>query len=189
MTRERNKANRHQAVGTAPSPRREGQAIVEFVVGLVAVLVLLAGLLQVASLTKTHTDTMVQARRLAAELAMVDLDTASSPDYIRLWRDGQDSRSYTRDDQHSDADPGAFRDRLAARAAARSADWDIINSISGNDFTPLHGAAAPASLFGLVQGADTRSVDLLPAFQHLIYDAPSIDVRCEVWMTRTRGLY
>ena len=44
---------------------RDGQAIVEFIVGLVAVLVLFAGLLQVASLAKTHTDTMVEARRLA----------------------------------------------------------------------------------------------------------------------------
>ena len=168
--------------------RRDGQAIVEFIVGLVAVLVLFAGLMQVASLTKTHTDTMVNARRLAAQQAMIDVDGPTSPDYIEDWRVGSDRKPYTRDDGFGTGDAVAFNDRIVDKAAM-APDWSVVDGITGNRISGLHGQAAPVSLFGLVRGADSRSVDLLPAVQHLIYDAPSIRVRCDVWMPRTKGLY
>jgi hypothetical protein len=168
---------------------RSGQAIVEFIVGLVAVLVLFAGLLQVATLTKKHTDTMVEARRLAAERAMTDLDAASNPDYISNWKPGTDRKPYTRDDIHSPADPGSFDSRIVDRAAEDALGWSIIDFIPRNPLADMHGSGTPASEFGLVSGSDTRTVDLLPAVQDLIYDRPRINVRCTVWMTQTKGLY
>jgi len=181
--------NRGGQARLPPTRREGGQAIVEFIVGLVAVLVLFAGLLQVASLTKTHTDTMVSARRLAAEQAMMDVDAPTSPDYIAAWRIGADRKAYTRDDTFSPGDAGGFEDRIVDRAAQDLGGWGIVDGITGNRVSDLHGSAAPGSLFGLVEGQDRRSVDLLPAVRDLIYAAPSIDVRCDVWMTRTKGLY
>ena len=176
----------------ASTSRRGGQAVVEFVVGLIVVLALCAGLMQIASLTKAHTDAMVEARRLAAEQATVDLgsDTPSSAEYILKWRPDADGKPYTRDDQHSDADPGAFRERIVGRASANSAGWDsIIDLVPADAISRLHGSDAPSSLFGLVNGSAPGSVEVLPEFRKLIYDAATIDVGCEVWMTRTKGLY
>ena len=168
---------------------RGGQALVEFMIGLVAVLVLFAGLLQVASLSRIHTDTMVEARRLAAEQAMLDVDTLTSPDYIHDWQQGDDQKSYTRDDNFTTANPSDFDTRIVDRAGGDTDGWDLIDSAPGSRFPDLHGSSAPGSLFGLVEGTDSGTIDLLPAVQHLIYAAPSIQVRCNVWMTRTKGLY
>ena len=172
-----------------PGRRNGGQALVEFMVGLVAVLVLFAGLLQVASLSRIHTDTMAEARRLAAEQAMMDVDVPTSPDYIHDWRVGDDQEAYTRDDDFTTANPSDFDTRIVDRAGGDTAGWDRINAAPGDRLPTLHGSSDPGSLFGLVEGTDSGTIALLPAVQHLIYAAPSIQVRCNVWMTRTKGLY
>lgn len=163
--------------------------MVEFVVGIIAVLILFAGLMQIASLTKTHTDTMVEARRLAAEQAVIDMDTLSPSEYILQWRNGADGKPYTRDDEYGNADPGAFGERMVERASATAAGWDVIDLAPNDDISYLHNNPDPSSSFGLVKGSAHGTVDLLPAFQKFIYAAPRIDVGCDVWMTQTKGLY
>jgi hypothetical protein len=169
--------------------RKEGQAIVEFIVGLVVVLVLFAGLLQVASLAKAHTETMTEARRRAAIQATMDFDIPSTPDYILSRLPGADNKDYTRDDSFTPANAGDFENLIIEQAAENTAGWDLINSVPGNRVSTLRGSAAPVTQFGLVKGSDSESVDLLPAVQNLIYDAPHIELKCDVWMTQTKGLY
>lgn len=171
---------------------RSGQAIVEFIVGLVAVLALLAGILQVASLTKTHTDTIIEARRRAAELAMSDLprgtDIHSNPEWLRTWRIGPDGRPHTRDDVPVPGNPDEFRSIVVQRAAP-SEDWNLMHEIPNNRLVRLHGAHDPGNLFGLVRGHDSQSVPLIPAARHLFYNAESIDVQAEAWIPWLKGLY
>ena len=171
---------------------RSGQAIVEFIVGLVAVLTLLAGILQVASLTKTHTDTVIEARRRAAELAMTDLprgtDIHSNPDWLRTWRDGPDGRPHSHDDVPVFDDPNPFRSIVVQRAAPAE-DWNLMYEIPNNRVARLRGAHDPGKLFGLVRGHDSRPVPLIPAARHLFYDAESIDVQAEAWIPWLKGLY
>jgi len=167
--------------------------MVELMVGLVAVLALLAGLLQVAGLTRAHTDTMVEARREAGFRAMLDpgraANVGTTPDYIRDWRAGPDERRHTRDDRHTAGDPSAFQRVIAARAAPDPAGWQILDGIEGNRVSALYHSAVPAGVFGLVEGYDTQSVPVLPAVRALLYRADTVQVESRVWMTRTGGIY
>jgi len=173
---------------------RAGQAVVEFLVGLVAVLVLFAALLQMASLNKAHTDTMVEARRQAGELAMLQLgpglEIMSDPDYILNWQEGPDGKRHTRDDRFSSASPAAFNAVIVDLAAPNAEGWTIIDSVPDNRLTGLHNDPDPVAGFGLVRGHHSVSdVPLLPAVQSLLYRAESIDVESEVWLTWTKGIY
>jgi len=171
-----------------PMDREGGQAIVELMVGLVAVVVLVAGLLQVASLSSAHTETMVEARRQAGERAMLDSESVFTPDYIRDWHEGPDTRRYTRDDTFTTANAADFQSTIVDKAAD-AAGWTVIDTVPGNRLTRIHGSGMPQTQFGLVRGYDSKTVDLLPAIQSLVYAADSIEVETEVWMTWTKGIY
>jgi len=169
--------------------KKDGQALVEFIVVLVAVLALTAGLLQVASLSRVQTETMVDARREAGELAMLDVETLAVPEYIRDWEEGPDGARHTADDRFTTGDPGAFTRMIVDRAVAENDDWEIIDSLPDSDFQDMAGSGWPSAEFGLVRGYDARTVPLLPAVQSLLYRAAGIHIESEVWMTRTTGMY
>ncbi len=169
-----------------------GQAMVEFVIGLVPVLALLAGLLQVATLAHQHSETMIEARRRAAELAMTDLSRGanihSNPDYIRRWRPGPDDRPHTRADIFSHADAYRFQDIIVNRAA-RPEDRDLMERIPHNRIHQLRSVAEPVNYFGLVRGRDTRSIPLIPAARNLYYRADNVEIEVEAWLTWMKGIY
>jgi hypothetical protein len=166
-----------------------GQAMIEFVVGLIAVLALFAGLLQIASLTRARTDTMVNARRNAAVRALMDPTLLSTPDYIEAIAVGPDGSSYSVDDTPAIGSPSVFVATTVDPSAADAAGWDLIGSAPGNAFTALRTSAAPMYDLQMVQGADRETVPVMPAVQHLMYDAASITVESQVWLPWIRGLY
>ena len=173
-------------------PGRSGQAMVELLVGLVVLVVLFAGLLQVASLSKTHNETMVVARRKAGALAMLEPSGGIftlSPDYIRDWHEGSDQKRHTKDDVFTDADPVLFENTIVEKAAGTPYEWQILDGAPTNGVVFLHGNINPESTFGLLKGHDSQNVLLLPGVRSLLYKADSIDVECDVWMTWTKGIY
>ena len=155
-------------------------------------LTLLTGMLQVASLARTHTDAIVEARRHAAERAMTELPRGqqirSNPAYLRTWRIGPDQRLHTRDDVPVHGDPQEFRSAIVQRAAP-SEHWDLMSEIPHNRMVTLRGSDQPETQFGLLRGRYSRTVPLLPAVRHLFYDAENIDIEAETWMTWLKGLY
>ncbi|MBA4387832.1 MAG: hypothetical protein C0404_07615 [Verrucomicrobia bacterium] len=169
---------------------RSGQAMVEFLVAVVVILALFAGLLQVASLTKTRTDMMVSARRDAGQRAVLPGSyDAGLADHIRFVTEGSDTKRYTRDDSFLAADPGRFADVLVEPSAPDVARWGIIDSRVNNQLTILHAASQPIDELGLVRGIDRRTIRLLPAVQHLLYNAPQVTVESEVWLAKTKDIY
>jgi hypothetical protein len=182
---------------TTPAGRRtamkNGQAMVEFLVGLVAVMALLIGARQVASLARNHTEAMVEARRQAGELAILtDLDGESDilyhASYLDTWDTGPDGRPHTRDDVPVFAVASAFQDTVVERSASAE-DWELLESIPENRVQRLRQNADPVQFFGLVQGYDSRTVALLPAARSLIYNAESIEIEAEAWIPLLRGIY
>ncbi len=169
--------------------RTQGQAMIEVIIGLVAVLVLVSGLLQVATLTKNHTDAMVEARREAGQRAVDLFGGSDSAEYIRDWETGADTKRYTRDDEFTGGSQGAFVGTIVDKAGRAQGDWDIIARTPHQGMTELRSGAQPSETFGLVRGRATRDVQLLPAVRSLLYRADSIDVESEVWMTWCTGIY
>ncbi len=166
-----------------------GQALIEMIVGLVAMLAIFAGLLQVTTLTRAHADTQVAARQEAGNNALNMLYRDGHARFIRDWNEAADRKRYTRDDEAEDGDTGRFRGVIVDRAAGDMGDWNALDRIPLNAVSRMRAGQEPIEAFGLVRGYDSREVSLLPAVQSLIYRAKSIDVESEVWLTWSTGIY
>ena len=169
--------------------RRNGQAMIEVIVALAAIVALLAALLQVASLNLAQTDTMTNARREVGLRALGEEATSANPDYIRYWQEGPDESRYSVDDVHTPAAPSLFENTIVNKAAATPADWQIMQEVPANRVAILHQAGDPSDRFGFVNGQDNKSVNVLPAVRSLLYNSESINVKSEVWLPHTRGIY
>ena len=166
-----------------------GQAMIEVMVGLIALLVLVAGLLQVASLTKAQTDTMVEAREEAGRRAFGDLTLSESPEYIASIEVGDDGRTYSLDDTTTPASGGRFHRDITSKTVSDQSEWAILEELPDQSFPSLNNAGTPISTFGLLKGSSSSTIQLRPAVRSLIYRAESIEIESDVWSTWTRGIY
>ncbi len=174
----------------ALSPRRAGQALTELVIGLVAIMALLAGLLQIATLTRARTDVMIEARSRAAATAMAAGGQLTAiPNYIREVTVGNDGRTFSHDDDYTLASAQDFSRTIVDKSAADPTDWHLLDAMPSRAFSDLRQSATPAELFGLVEGSASESVDVIPAVRSLLYRADSIDVEARVWVPRTGDFY
>lgn len=164
---------------------RSGQAMTEFVVALVGIMVVTAGLIQLSLLGILHTGTMIEARRQAGVAAMQTNAPFSGPQYIGGWVNGPDEMPYTRDDTNTSASVGDFRGRIVNYSHPDS----LGEQVHSNAFTDLWQSDFPHLGFGLVDGHSTASMDLLPIISNLVYRADHVDVEGKAWLTWTTGFY
>jgi hypothetical protein len=179
--------------------------MVELLVGIVAVLALCAGLLEVTRITRLHTGTIVDARKSAGLASLLDTPpprpVGVAPGYIENWQTGParfdpgDGKRMTRDDSYSDASPWDFDAVLVENAVGSPEGWNVMNEVPVNAIGGLRNAMAPSDLFGLAYGESSAEIDLLAPEYSLVYKLlyrPSsgvMDVRSEAWMTWTKGIY
>lgn len=172
--------------------RSSGQAIIEFCVCLVAVIALVAVAYEMVFMLKAQTETMIDARAQAAELAIGDLAILPPSEYMKDWEEGKkDSIRYTADDEVVPVrDIAPFYYNIVDRSVADDAEWNILTD-HANYLSDLHNSRInPTLFFGMVKGESSRSVDLISAFQKLIYtNEPQITIKSEVWATWTKGIY
>ena len=166
-----------------------GQALVELMVGLIVILALTAGMLQVASLTRASADVMAAARGRAGESAFSEAYFSPFPEYIADVLPGPDGRPYTRDDETTPADSGAFIATIVNRSAGTADGWAILDEIPADPVNRLRGAAVPVFEFGLIGAIERERVPTLSAVRNLIYAADEIEVEGRAWSTWTRGIY
>ena len=163
--------------------------MIEIIIGLVAVLALFAGLVQIASLAKAQNECLAAARQQAGLWSVSGTTMSGTPDYIGRWNNGPDERPYTRDDRFDRASMAAFQMVIADKAVAAPADWPLMDSMPHNYIARLHGSQWPTADFGLIGDTERRTVPLLPAVQDLLYDKADITVECDVWTAWTKGIY
>ncbi len=163
--------------------------MIEFVVGLVGLLILLTMVFQGVVLTKQHTDAMTEARAQAGANAISALSGINSPDYISEVDSGADRKKYTEDDIKITASSLSLQRDIVERTVANSSDWDIIGASPRSSFNYIKNVVSPVDAYGLVSGASRKSVTLSEAFKSLIWNKDSIDIDVEVWMTHTDDIY
>ena len=177
-----------KTVKNTPSDRH-GQAMIEFVVGIVAVLVLFAGLLQIIELSTTRTDAMIEARCEVAQAAIGGADVRGTPSYLETWEDGADERNFSADDEPTIGNQGSFRSAILDKAAGNDDyAWQTLNDMP-NDVSDLRASDAPVSRFGLLRGQESVTISLIPAIRHLVYDAEEIEIECTVWFPALGGIF
>ena len=171
--------------------RRSGQALTEFVVGLVAMLALIACVSIGTSMIVGHSASMEAARKNAATAALTDTGN-SEAQYTGSVTVGNDQKSYTRDDGRKYIDDGAFKSDVVDETVVNQdadTDWKVMDNVAKNPIETLKTGSA-AALFGLVKGTDKRTIDIqsIPATR-LFYDSNTLDVKSDVWMTQLNNIY
>jgi hypothetical protein len=164
---------------------RSGQALTELVVALVALLVLVAGIIQISLLGLLQTRAMTEARRQAGAKAMLDVAPFAGPEYIADRDVGDDQTSYSRDDGFSRGDVGVFQAGIVRYS--RPADLD--RQQPGNRFGELARSPFPHLQFGLVEGESHATTNLIPIVRTLLYRADEVEVEGKAWLTWTKGIY
>jgi hypothetical protein len=162
--------------------RRAGQAIAELVVGLIALLVLFMGMLQLQSLARAHTQTLIAARQQAGQDAVLQpyLLRNATPRWISDWQLGHDSVAYSLDDVASFGNPGVLTDGIVAHANPAT----LNTYVPGNELSTA--ATSPLNELYLTHGQSTsQPVDLFPLIRNLVYGVDSIQLQGDAWLTWT----
>ncbi len=165
---------------------RSGQAMVELAVGLVIIMVLIGGLIQIGRLSNAHTRTMIQARAMAARAALAATQPQPAGRYIYSWIAGPDGQPYTRDDIPVLATNAPEAPRAIDLAAQPQ---QLAGFVPGN--APASWLARPQQIdeFYLVQGHNQEVCPTLSIIRALIADQEAINVESEAWLVWTKGLY
>lgn len=166
--------------------------MVEFLVGLIPVIAIIAAFLQVTALSSSQTDTLVDARQEAGDKAMgfgsaVFLETDA--EFIKTWSEGPDGMRHTPDDEPVRGIAGAFTDGVIEKTSETPEGWLLLGEIPDNPMVFLRGSMNPSAAFGLVKGEASEMVPVLSAVKKLLYRADSITVSSTVWLTGCSDLY
>lgn len=162
--------------------------MVELVVGLLCILVVLAGLLQIVLLSTADTDAMVDAVAEATSLAAGNLVLASTFTPVRDWSAGPDGYEQTSDDEARRGSLGSVQS-VIARPTAPFGDWSAVDEARHSSIALLHHGLLPSTTYGFVSARGARTVETLPAARILFGLPADMEVRHEVWMTTLGGLY
>lgn len=165
---------------------KSGQALLELVAGLVAILVLFAVIVQLGRLQRAHTETLMEARAEAGERALqeVYMSTLPGPEYIRDWAPGDDEQAYSRDDTPQLGSPGTLAQNILPIAQPQQ----LALYVPDNPITE-HSTSVSMDAFSLINGtANSESIALLPIIQRLIYAEESISMEARVWLAWSKGI-
>ena len=160
-----------------------GQATTELVIGLVALMAVFMGLLQVASLSRDNVENLIEARESAdRNVGNGTLGGAGRP--IVGWDEGDDGLSFTADDTAAvgtTEDAGLFSGELGAPCDLGA----LPTAFTGHNFLPeldtlylFHSAA------NLTSAEVSRRVELEDAVRALIDDRDRITLKDQVYMPR-----
>ncbi len=146
--------------------------MVEFMISLVVVLVLVAGLIQIGQLTHAHTRAMIGARAAAGQLALSQSSPISEgARLISDWLPGADLRRYTHDDT-------TYAFSNAAALPGELIGYARLNSIPNSPVPNLG--------FWLVKGESSETVPILSVIQHLVYAQSALNVEGDAWLAWTK---
>lgn len=177
------------AVLERPAPPRRsssGQAMVEFVVAILLVVIIVAGLLQFVELAGIKGQLLGAIRREAGEQALGErIVLESAPEYILDWHAGNDDIRHTADDTR---DRGIAGNTLQAavldRSVAHPIDWSYLDDARNTGIPVLHAGGQPMGALGFIHADLREDVTLLPAMRDWLIGKESITVGTELWFPR-----
>ncbi len=171
----------------AAQPRaRAGQAMVEFVIAILAVVIVVAGFFQLMEIVGERGKILRSIRGETGKKALSPGLLLDRPDYIREWKEGKDEFRHTADDESED---GSISVTLGAGVVEHSvpgaADWTYLDNAVNADLASLRGGLSAAAL-GLVHEKETEKIELMPAMRNWIIGKEYVIVGSELWMPRLK---
>ncbi len=169
---------------TSPFPSRSGQAMIEFALALLVVVIVVAGFFQLMEIVRLRGDIFRAIRAEAGRKAISPSRLVDRPDYIREWREGKDELRHTADDESV---RGSISATLGAgvvdHSAANASGWAILGEAVNSDLADLRGGLS-ATAIGLVREKETEKIELIPAMRDWIVGKDHVVVGAELWMPR-----
>lgn len=170
---------------------RSGQAMVEFVVAAVLIMLVVGGILAVASLQRADSKSMLAATTEAIEDSMGNSIPANfSP--IKDWDDGADGYEQTKDDRSQGGSFSRVRNDITGHAVPND-DWSAFNRADGNSVTygdiKQFDSSGGSSAIGMVKGDASETAEIPPVIQRSLGMPEEVEIENQVWMPKTEGLY
>jgi hypothetical protein len=167
--------------------KKAGQAMIEMVVAMVAILLLIVGLLQLGLLSHAHTQSMLEARE-RADASALNPDYQhmfSNPPYLQDWNPGPDGARYSVDDQPVS---GPAQD-IPAYVSTHALPTPLAAWAGPNPVGDVHASAHVTDAMLFVEGeSQSDPVPMYPLIRNLVVQNESIRMSHRVWMPWTRGL-
>lgn len=167
---------------------KSGQAMVEFCIGLIAMLTVIAGIFQLGRMGIARTDARVEATGTASALSMTDSSGSYRliRTYIRQNNEGADTRSYSVDDVRILGNPNEVYDQLVMPNQP--------NLLRGyaptNTLANIQNAVDLMGETGLVRStASENNIPVMPIIRRLFFDQNTVDIDVTVWSIRTGDFY
>lgn len=165
-------------------PSKSGQSIIEFCIGLVAILTVIAGVFQLGLLGMGRTAARVDATRAATTRSMLSESAGGVfiPRYVYQMDAGRDGYSYSVDDVMISAGADEAYDRLVRPMAPNQ--MRVYSPRS--EVSQMRDTMDMMIAMGLVPGTGrTISIPVLPVVRRLFFNRHSVDIEVQVWSTRT----
>jgi hypothetical protein len=171
-----------------PRRPRTGQAMIEFVVAILLVVIIMAGLLQFVEIAGIKGLLLGAIRREAGELALGQRTVlGAAPDYILDWKPGADAIRHTADDTFDSGIAGnTLQAAVIDQSVAAPADWSYLYDAHNTAIPNLHISGQPAGALGFIQADLDEEVTLLPAMRDWLIGKESITVGTALWFPRLR---
>lgn len=173
---------------TEHKKNQSGQALVELCIGLIAILTVFAGIIQIGRMGLARMEARVEATGTASALSMNAASTSFRliRSYIRQMDEGGDQRSYSLDDV---AMPGN-RDEMFDTLLAPNQPGMLNSYAPGNILAGIQNPVDMMGETGLVRStASENNIPVLPIVRKLFIQRNTVDIDVTVWSIRTGDLY
>ena len=170
---------------------KKGQAMVEFVVAVVLIMLVVGGILTVANLQRADAKSMLAATSEAIDSAMGN----SIPDNfspVKDWNNGPDGYEQTKDDKKISGSLSNVRNSITG-VAAPNGDWSAFSRSDGDgvvydDIKQLDKSGGTSTI-GMIEAEASETAEIPPVIQRTLGMASEVNVENQVWMPKTEGLY
>lgn len=173
---------------TKPISAKSGQAVIEFCIGIVAMLTVIGGIFQLGRMGQARMDARVEATRAATMFSMLDEDLTGLfiPNYIRAMDAGPDGWTYSQDDISMGGDALDAHERIIMRMPPAQ----VRQYAPESPLADMDDAFEMMLGMGLVSGTGAEyGVPVFPIVRRLFFDRHSVNIQVQVWSTRTGGIY
>ena len=177
----------------AKQRRCSGQAMIEFCVGLIVLLLLVTGIIHVGKMARISLALQGEIRADAGQEAMLDGSLGVAPEAVSDWDRGADTFRHTADDKsrvNSMAAIGAM-DAVTSHSVRSDEDWQAVVDKTRRpvSMAQLKYRMGLAMFLGCVHREETFDMRVDPFIRQLVYDVPEIKIKEEIWMPQMGGLF
>jgi hypothetical protein len=181
---------KQQAAGQIPR-RCSGQAMIEFLIGLVGVAVLISMLLQISVISYERTGMVIETRNDMARALARGGSAAYDADYLSGWGAGADNQNYTEDDRPELGNAVGFLDGMDTAMEMSDLKSRLETPFPGNPYLGFSGSTAGSvsEAFGIFRvNSRTDAIGILPAVRRLVLGIEQLVISHEIYMPSTGSL-